>query len=415
MTLSKIGRLIMALVATASLGLGMTACGGGTIGYMWVLGTYYNQISGYLIDDYTGNLSGIPHSPFSSGGANPVTVVVKPGGRFIFVVNAGTGATGAPGTASFTSPGEGITVFSVGGAGILTYEATYSGRGVQPVWASLDSSGNFLYVLDKYAPDYKTTGNGSITAFQIEGDTGRLTLVPNTAVLNAGIPQTFFEVGPNPIMNKFGAGGCMFSLSPNSIYPYAVNPSNGQLTVPTTGPYVVSGSNSLNSINTSTGSAAGSYMYLTDGPGNQIFSLQSGGSACSLTPITGSQQTNLSGSANPVNSLTSTSGKFLYVLNQTNTGTTVNSNSSISAFTIDPLGKLAPLIDPGNNPYAVGSGPVCMVQDPTNQYIYISNNTDSTVTGKRFDQIRGYLSNLQRGSVFPVTMKPTCLAVSGNV
>ena len=57
MTLSKIGRVVMALVATAALGLGMTACGGGTIGYMWVLGTYYNQISGFLIDNYTGNLT----------------------------------------------------------------------------------------------------------------------------------------------------------------------------------------------------------------------------------------------------------------------------------------------------------------------------------------------------------------------
>ena len=407
----------MALVATAALGLGMTACGGGTIGYMWVLGTYYNQISGFLIDDYTGNLTAITHSPFSSGGTNPVSIVVKPGGRFVFVLNAGAGATGTPGTSSFSSTGSSISVFSVGGGGLLTFEQNYYSQGVQPVWAQLDSSGNYLYVVDKYAPDYATTGNGSITAFSINGSTGRLTLVPNTAILNNQIPQTWFEVGPNPVMSKIGSGSCLFTMSPNSIYPYAVNSSTGQLTVPTTGPYLVAGSNSLTSINTSTGTSAASYIYLTDGPGNQIFSLQAGGSACSLAPVAGGAQTNISGALYPANSLTSQSGKFLYVLNQKSvgTGTTSNSNSTISAFTINSQGQLAPLSDSTNNPYAVGSGPVCIAQDPSNQYLYISDMNDSTVTGKLVDQNRGYLSNLARGTVFPTSSKPSCLAVSGNL
>ena len=130
----------------------MTACGGGTIGYLWVLGTYYNQISGFLIDDYTGNLTAITHSPFSSGGTNPIVALVKPGGRFLIVVNGGSGATGTPGTTGFNSPGAGISIFSVGGGGTLTFEQTFYSQGTQPVWASLDSSGNYLYVVDKYSP-----------------------------------------------------------------------------------------------------------------------------------------------------------------------------------------------------------------------------------------------------------------------
>ena len=416
MTLSKIGRVLMALVATAALGLGMTACGGGTIGYMWVLGTYYNQISGFLIDDYTGNLTSITHSPFSSGGTNPVAILVKPGGRFLIAINGGVGATGTPGTASFVSTGSNISIFSVGGGGTLTFEQNYFSQGVQPVWASLDSSGNFLYVVDKYAPDYASTGNGSITAFSIAGDTGRLTLVPNTSILTNQVPQTWFEVGPNPIMTKVGSGGCLFTLSPNEVFPYALNSSSGQLGTVTTGPYVVNGASTLTSINTSTGSSAASYTYLTDGPGNQIFELQSGGTACSLTPIagTGAQQ-NISGALDPVNSLTSSSGKFLYVLNYQSTGTTTNSNSTISAFTINSQGQLAQLSDSTNNPYAVGSGPKCIVQDPSNQYMYIADFNDSTITGKLLDQNRGYLSNLSRGSVFTTSMKPSCMVVSGNL
>jgi 6-phosphogluconolactonase len=105
----------------------------------------------------------------------------------------------------------------------------------------------------------------------------------------------------------------------------------------------------------------------------------------------------------------------MYVINQSSTGTTTNANSSISAFQINTLGQLQQLADSTNNPYSVGSGPVCIVQDPTNQYLYFSNNTDSTLTGKLIDQNRGFLSNLSRGSVFPTTKNPTCLAVSGNI
>jgi len=435
MTLSKIGRIAMALVATAALGLGMTACGGGTIGYLWVTGTYYSQVSGFLIDDYTGNLTATTHSPYASGGSNPVYLVVKPGGRFVFVINGGTGVpSGAvPGTSAFTSPGASIAVFSVGGGGVLTYEQSYYPQGTQPVWAALDASGSFLYVVSKYSPAYcnlpscpTTSGaplttdlNGSVTAFSIAGDTGRLTLVPNTSILVNQIPLDYFEVGPNPIMSKTGGGSCLYTLSPTTIFPYQINSSTGQLTTITTGSYSVTGAVGLTSINTGAGGSG--FVYLTDtgtstNPGGQIFSLQAGGTACSLQPVSGSQQTNLSGAYYPVNSLTSSSGKFLYVLNNAALGTTVvNANSTISAFTINSQGQLATLADSTNNPYAVGSGPTCIVQDPTNQYMYIVNNVDSTVTGKLLDQNRGYLSDLSRSSVFPVTMKPTCMAISGNL
>ena len=79
----------MALAVSVAIGLGMTACGGGTIGYMWVLGTQFNQIAGFKIDDFTGNLTNVVGSPFSSGGTNPVSLVVKTGGRYVYVINKG--------------------------------------------------------------------------------------------------------------------------------------------------------------------------------------------------------------------------------------------------------------------------------------------------------------------------------------
>src|ERR1019366_3011082 len=158
MTLSRIGRISRAFVVSMAVVLGMSACGGYTVGFMWVLGTQYNQISGFKIDDYTGNLTNMVNSPYSSGGANPVSIAVRIGGNFVFVVNKGTGK------------GDGnVSVFAVGEDGILTFQASYPTAGNSPVWAASDGTGSFLYVLDAQAPDFATTGNGDITVFAVDG------------------------------------------------------------------------------------------------------------------------------------------------------------------------------------------------------------------------------------------------------
>jgi 6-phosphogluconolactonase (cycloisomerase 2 family) len=431
MTFSKIGRVLSALVASAALGLGMTACGGGTIGFMWVLGTTNSsqataagEIVGFKIDDYTGNLTVMEHSPFSSGGSNPQMIAVKPGGRFVYVINSGVNQVGVPNSAGYVAPqGNSISQFSVGGDGVLTFQQNFFSQGGTPIYLAFDGTGNFLYVLDKYSPNYGTIQNGvpdlngAITAFSVASDTGRLTLVQNLTVLNSNnTPTNFFEVGPNPVMSRIGSGSCLYTLSPQEIYPYVISSATGQLTPTTTGPQLFPTATSLTSINTSQGTSAGSYTYLTDGGSNQIYSLQAGSATCTLSPVPGSQQTNVAADQTPVNSITSNNGKFLYVINQTSTGgNQTPTQSSISAFTIDSSGRIQTLSDGTNNPYATGSGPVCVVEDPSNQYLYTSNHVDGTVTGKLLDQNRGYLADLSRGSTFPGPMNATCLAVSGNL
>jgi 6-phosphogluconolactonase (cycloisomerase 2 family) len=398
---------------------------------MWVLGTYYNQISGFKIDDYTGNLTSILHSPFNSGGTNPQMLAVKQGGRFLYVVNAGTGGSGTPNSPGFVPPqGTSISEFSVGGSGELTYENSYNTPyGYDPIYLTFDSTGNYLYVLDKYSPNYGTMQNGtldlngSITAYSVASDTGVLTVLPNTTVLN-GIKSTYFyEVGPNPIMTKVGSGNCLYTLTATAanlnavtqVFPYVISSTTGGLTLPTTGALNLATSPLTNftSINTS---GTGTYTFLTDGGLNQIDTLEVAGTPCTLQQVTGSQQTNPQPNAVPVNSLTSANGKFLYVINNvTIPPATSTTSSSISAFTITSQGLLQTLSDGTNNPYAVGTGPVCIVEDPSGQYLYTSNNIDSTVTGKLLNNTRGVLSDLPRGSVFPAAQNPTCLAVSGNI
>jgi 6-phosphogluconolactonase (cycloisomerase 2 family) len=389
MTLSRIGRLSMALVVSVAMGLGMTSCGGGTIGYMWVLGTQYNNIAGFKIDDYTGNLTTSVGSPYPSGGTNPVMLALKSGGRYLYVLNAGT---------------PNIAQFSVGGDGTLTFQQSFTSQGTDPVWIATDSTGNFLYVLDSKSPDYATTGNGSITAFSLDPNTGRASLITNAAVKDAN--------GAHPLQFRYASTGCLYTLDVNStsqsIFPYVVSSSTGQLTQPTNSAIALSTSNAT-SVN-----IGGSYVYVTDagstvgGPGSIVPYTQ--GTSCSLSPVTGGTIANLSTASNPIQTLTDAKNKYVYVLNHS-TSNTNYSDSTISAFTIQTTGQLQQLGDT-LNPYSVGAGPVCFAEDPTDQYIYTSNQYDGTVTGKILSNITGQLSPLTRGSKFTAVGLPSCLVIS---
>ena len=145
-----------------------------------------------------------------------------------------------------------------------------------------------------------------------------------------------------------------------------------------------------------------------------IFTL-SVGTGCALNTVVGSPVYNGQASSparNPVWTLTEArNSKFVYVLNQSNSNAS-QSNSSITAFSIDSTGRLTPL-GGSDNPFAVGSGPTCMVEDPTNKYLYTSNSVDGTVTGLKLNLSTGELGPLQHGSSFTAVTHASCLAVSG--
>lgn len=399
MKLSWFGRLALALFASLAMGLGMTACGGGTVAYLWVVGQQYNQIAGFKVDDFTGNLTQIPHEPFASQGGNPVMLVVKPGGRYVYVLNQGTGDT-----AKSNSKDANIAVFSVGGDGNLAFEETYNSQGFTPVWMQMSGDGSYLYVLDKYSPS--GDGNGSITVFSIDATTGRLTLVLNTqSIPPGGAAPTYFEVGASPLMMK-STGSCLYTVNSadQSITPFSEG-TGGQLVTTTTGKILTS-AGGISSIN---GNSA--YIILTDAKNNAVIPYTVG-SGCGLNIQNGGIKTQSAAVSNPTNSLISNNNKYLYILNQSTTSTQVNQPfSSISAYLIETTG----LTELTNSPFSVDSGPVCAVEDPTNKYLYISAHNTGTVSGKIFDPNTGQLSQLSRGSSFSATGLAGCLAMSPNV
>lgn len=423
MKLSRIGRVSMALVVSVALGLGITACGGGTVAFLWVLGTQYNQIAGFKVDHFTGNLTQVVGSPFSSNGTNPTSIAVTPGGRYVYVVNKGVPASGT--TAATLGN---IALFTVGGDGVITFQQSYTSRGNSPVWATVDSSGSFLYVLDSHYPDApefpNPSNSGAITVFAIDPNTGRLQLVPNQQVKDKNQTQlTFFPVGPAPTMMRVSGSSCLFTINTGdqTVTPYAVG-ANGQLTI-TANQSIATTAGQLTSI-----TANGTYVYLTDAaptadsPGGRVFpyTVGTGSSACSLNTLTGGPVNNLPRTSNPVYGFVDNKGKVLYVLNRSSVDPN-NQGSSISAFSIDPTTGKLQFLGTGNNtpfqgnPYSVGAGPVCMVEDPSNQWAYTSNNIDGNITGKRLNSNSGELSDLPRNSTFPTVGQPTCMALTGSI
>ena len=409
MTLSRIGRVAMALLVSVAMGLGMTSCGGGTIGFMWVLGTQYNQIGGFKIDNYTGNLTGIPGSPFPSGGVNPVMLALKSGGRYLYVLNAGDSKTAGN-----------FSLFSIGGDGTLSFQQSYSSQGTSPVYIQTDTTGSYLYILDQKSPNYGVTTNGvkdlngSITVFSLDPNTGRPSLITNAQVKDAnGTQLTYFEVGQTPIQMRT-TSSCIYTLDAGdqTIFPYTLGGSNGQLTQPTNSTIA------LNTANATSVNVASSYVYVTDagstlGGAGSILPYTASAS-CALAPVTGNIVANLPTASYPIQTISSSDGKRVYVLNHSTVDTNFQ-NSSISAFNITSgTGELVQVSDSTGNPYSVGSGPVCMAFDPSNQYLYTSDQFSSTITGKRYGAQYGYLTNLSRGSSFPTVGNPTCLVVSGN-
>jgi hypothetical protein len=255
--------------------------------------------------------------------------------------------------------------------------------------------------------------------YAVDGATGRLQLVPNQLIKNAqGQQLNYFEVGPTPTMLRVG-GACVFTLdSDQTIYPYGIG-AGGQLTVQTNTRIQTGGTN-ITSINVN-----GSNVYLTDAapvpatptnPGSTGGSIRlyTVGSSCSLSAQATGVVNNLAATSDPVYSLVESKGKFLYVVNHGTTNSH-NANSTLSAYNIDSsTGALTPISDP-QNPYAIGNGPVCIAEDPSNQYLYTSNSNDGTITGKYINSATGELSDLSRGSTFQATGLATCLAISGNV
>jgi 6-phosphogluconolactonase len=425
MKFTKFGKAVLISAISAVVALSITSCVESyTVGYLYVAGTVTNQsngngiLSGYQIDHNTGRLVVINGLPVSSGGANPVRAVLITGSRFLYVLNRGTNSSGGS-TCTTADPcqNSNITEFAVGGDGILTAQETFFTQGINPFRLLGDPTGNFLYVLDHDAPDSNAitgsaattnscsealgatiTSCGDVTAFTVNQTTGRLSLIVNAQVTSAsGAALPYFPVPANPIDFSL-VSGFVITLAGtpatgDAAFPYTYSTTTGQLTV---------NQNSTQPLGISQGTAmvpGSGFLYVLDNEGTLV---PGSGATSQILPYSvgtnGALQAQTGGAvpddptlANPIYLLVESKGKFLYVANQGNLVQGPNPTSGIAGYVIDPTTHQLSFI--AGEPYGSGSGPQCLVEDPSDQYILSADFNDSEATFRVVDPNSGALNN----------------------
>jgi 6-phosphogluconolactonase len=443
MKFSKFGRITLALAVSLATGLGVTSCSTDhTVGYFYVTASQYSQISGFTIDNNLGNLYPVQNSPFGSGGYDPIKVLVATAGKFLYVLNAGCGQSGQTPCPTGTNPndsGANISLFTIGGRGGLSFQAAYTSQGNLPISIATDSSGSHLFVLDSTVPDPTTcvgyvTGDaaticGDITAFNIDPNTGRLSLITNQTVQKNGTNITYFPVGSGPINFAVTAsnsyiytiekGNPNYPTTPtNPINPdppqavFVYSNSSGQLTLSQNTP-IPTGATQLSYIY-----ASPKYVYLIDAQNGttvgQILPYTIGTNGALQSLVTGAV-VNSGTVANPGPMIVDHQGKFLYLADMGPNLTPSSEASSVSAFFIDPTnGILTPLAT--SVPFGAGASPQCIIEDPSNQYLYTANYADATVTGAVINSATGTLTTLRKNaSGFGTAGQPTWCTASGTL
>jgi 6-phosphogluconolactonase (cycloisomerase 2 family) len=435
MKFSKFGRICLASAVSLGTGLGVTSCSTDhAVGYFYVTGSQYNQISAYRIDNNLGQLTVVPNSPFPSGGVNPIKALTANAGKFLYVLNAGCGGSSqiaCPTGTAANETGANISLFTIGGKGALSFQAAYTSQGNSPISIQVDSSGTHLFVLDStvtdpttcpaYIPGNSATICGDITSFNIDPNTGRLSLITNQGVKNAnGTNLSYFPVGSGPIN---------FYVTPSNAFIYTIEKGSGSTLDPNQAVFVYGNSNGQLALSQNTpiitGATELTYIYISAKENVYLIDAQNGTTPGVILPYTigtnGALQSLVTGQvansgtvANPGTMIVDHQGKFLYLTNMGPNLTATSEASSVSAFFIDPTNsKLTPLAT--SVPFGAGSSPRCILEDPSNQYIYTANFADSTVTGAIINSSTGTLSNLRKLTSFPAAGQPTWCTASGTL
>jgi 6-phosphogluconolactonase (cycloisomerase 2 family) len=441
MKFTKFGKALLLSALSAPVALSVTSCVESyTVGYLYVTGTVTSGtsntgiITGFHIDHNTGKLSPIDGLPISSGGANPGRAVLITGSRFLYVLNRGvTSSGGSDCTTLDPCQNSNITEFAVGGNGILTAEQTFFTQGINPFRLITDPSGSFLYVLDHDSPSTAACALalgsnapcGDITAFSINGSTGRLSLIPNSQVTSSSCPSgqitcplAYFPVPADPIDFALSTGYILtLSGTPGTgdvVFPYNYNTGNGQLSV---------NQNSVQVLKINQGTAivsGGGFIYILDNEGTDV---PASGATSQILPYTigtnGALQAQTGGVipddptlANPIFLLVESKGKFLYVANQGNNMQGTNSGSGLAGYVIDPTTHQLSFI--AGEPFGSGSAPQCLVEDPSDQFIYSADFNDSSVTGRVVDPNSGVLNNLRVASSYPLQGPAAWCVIDGR-
>jgi hypothetical protein len=279
------------------------------------------------------------------------------------------------------------------------------------------------------------TACGDITAFTINSATGRLQLIVDAQVTASnGAALPYFPVPANSV-DFVESGGFFLTMTAasqpdsypytggSSIFPYTFNSGNGQLTINQNssqqlgigqGTAIVTGSGVVYVLDNETvtiGSGSGETFPAGSYP-SQILPYTVGTNGA-LQAEPGGIVPDDATLANPIYLLVESKGKFVYVLNQGNNTQGANAQSGIAGYflTTTPAYQLSYI---AGEPFGTGAGPQCLVEDPSDQFIYSADFNDSSITGRVVDPNSGVLNNLRVTNTYTLQGPATWCVMDGR-
>jgi 6-phosphogluconolactonase (cycloisomerase 2 family) len=315
-----------------------------------------NTVSIYSINAATGALTASTPATVSSGGVQPLTVLVHPTGAFLYVLNRSDTGTTAQ---------RGIQVFSVNqSTGALTASGGLVATDAGPRRLVIEPSGRFLYLSEDTAE--------TIACYSINQSTGALTRLAGAAG-SVAVGATIWGITVDPTG--------LYVVLPNqtaaTTLSYAINTTTGALTAAGTSaaegntPYTVGCD------------PAGRFVYVGNNanPDTSEFSMDSTGAFTTIGTVNAGGSTVIQLSVHP-------SGLFTYNAN-------FNSND-VSIFTINA--STGALTQVGARK-GVGTRPQGLTIDPSGSFLYVPNSGSNTISEFSINAGTGVLTAIGGGTI----------------
>lgn len=279
------------------------------IGYVTNFGS--NNISAYLINEYSAALTVVSGAPFAAG-SQPISLAMIPDNHFLYVVNNGDNTV----VGYLINPSTGV---------LSLMPFAPSGTGAQPVKIALSPANTFAYVAN---------ASGTVSAFSINQGTGQLTELGGSPFGVGGTPSS---IALNP------AGTFAYVTNANdTISIFSVNQSTGALT-PIAGSPFPSGLGPKSIAFNPTGT----FAYIANSTGNNVSAYLVNSTLGTLTETVGSPFS--SGGINPGFVIVNPTGSYAYVANF--------NNNILESYTINQttgaLTSIGPETSSGSNPSSI--------------------------------------------------------------